>query len=83
MIFDSRTDTVKLHHADKRFLAGARGVLRSLARIAADEDAVAILTRLPNLFDRYGIEGDEHLRREEKAETKSLLPPDDGRTPPY
>lgn len=89
MIYDSRTDTVKLHHKDKVYLAGALGVVRAYRKCTGDERLGRLLTEMEAMCGLTGVAGDEHLKRAEKepepkaATQKRLNPEDDGVTPPY
>ena len=78
MIFDSRTDSVKLHHKDKVYLSGALGVLKALGRCEPDtmrhDEVMQLYMDLNEVCRRhYGIFGDEHLKRPQKADVKPEL----------
>lgn len=72
MIYDSRTDTVRLHHKDKVYLAGALGVLKALKRCEPDDEygavAEGVYDDLRSITERLGVVGDEHLKRPDKAD---------------
>ena len=81
MIYDSRTDTVKLHHKDKVYLAGALGVLKALCKVeGTDDETRQFIDYFAHVLAKYRVYGDEHLKRPEKTEVaKSLIPDDDAK----
>lgn len=78
MIYDSRTDTVKLHHKDKVYLAGALGVINALARCEPTSRRRAEYEEmgncLGNAMDLLGVAGDEHLKRADKEPEPAKQP---------